>query len=91
VGSRHEICAEFSASSMTTEFLGHLYPDHGSHSEVVANGKRRSAFPPHQSELIIEAAGTPVTLHFSNHLRIAGKSSHDWDFSKWSTTPTSDS
>lgn len=42
----------------------------------------------HQSELMIGAPATPVTLHFSIHLRAAGKSCQlDSEISKWSTTP----
>ena len=37
----------------------------------------------HQSELMIGATGSPVTLHFSAHLRRAGKSCQlDWDIWK---------
>jgi hypothetical protein len=42
----------------------------------------------HQSELMIGAPASPVSLHFSIHLRAAGKSLKlAWDISKWSTTP----
>ncbi len=42
----------------------------------------------HQSELMIGAAGSPVTLHFPIHWTRAGKSFQlDWDIWKWSATP----
>ena len=62
------------------------------HSQIDATAQPdlRDDVPAHQSELIIGATATPVTLHFSIHSPVAGKSAQLASACcKWSATPAS--